>query len=456
MIRDTNREDSELEKQNITSKVKRKRLSLRSLGSSFLFQVTASAVVTCIIEYYLFQSENIKTAVSPLAFGSSLFLSCLFVLFFSQSINIKIDQKHYFREDFSFYSVFSIITLAITTGLGLFTGLVFWSGFEQVIKLLSNQNTSVRNVSLLDYSLSISIIVILMLVFSQWHSQWQGRISSRQYRQSQNSEYRSFLVEGIEEITRRCIRNGKPPLTQHDGIDKKSLQLQLSSQKALAWKERAKELFRLSSSSYAFTSKNSWHDREGCWIGENLDTDQLVFLYPFQVELTQAKLESISRYTGAIKTQRNKEISEIVIAFQQEQLMKKSFDEGWERVRFVTQESLLMELVDFTDYRNEIHRRVTVSTLPDVTDIPLTVDDVYVDSQFSYLKDESSSKESVEEYLLKWLGDSIDQKQIALLGDYGQGKSTTTLMFTYHLLFENHSYFTKRIPILMELRGKSP
>jgi hypothetical protein len=58
--------------------------------------------------------------------------------------------------------------------------------------------------------------------------------------------------------------------------------------------------------------------------------------------------------------------------------------------------------------------------------------------------------------------DEPGQRQIAILGDYGQGKSSTALMFTYHLIFGSNlpllaeNSLPKRIPILVELRGKSP
>lgn len=47
------------------------------------------------------------------------------------------------------------------------------------------------------------------------------------------------------------------------------------------------------------------------------------------------------------------------------------------------------------------------------------------------------------------------QRQLALLGEYGQGKSTTALMFAHHLV-ESSGGKPQRVPILIELRGKSP
>ena len=57
--------------------------------------------------------------------------------------------------------------------------------------------------------------------------------------------------------------------------------------------------------------------------------------------------------------------------------------------------------------------------------------------------------------MLEWLEEE-SYRHIALLGDYGQGKSTLSLYFSLKLFeyFDNGE--ASRIPILIELRGKSP
>ena len=69
--------------------------------------------------------------------------------------------------------------------------------------------------------------------------------------------------------------------------------------------------------------------------------------------------------------------------------------------------------------------------------------------------DDKKSSQTIEEYLQEWLNEPSSKKQIALLGEYGQGKSTAALMFVYHMI-ELAKQNKVRIPILIELRGKSP
>ena len=61
---------------------------------------------------------------------------------------------------------------------------------------------------------------------------------------------------------------------------------------------------------------------------------------------------------------------------------------------------------------------------------------------------------NVAHWLLEWVGDSSRTEQIALLGEYGQGKSVLVQQLALCLI-ENIDKF-KRIPILIQLGGRSP
>jgi hypothetical protein len=93
---------------------------------------------------------------------------------------------------------------------------------------------------------------------------------------------------------------------------------------------------------------------------------------------------------------------------------------------------------------------VLINRLPDSE---LTLNDVYVPSRF-FSPNGAEQNLSIEEYLHDWLIEP-GQRQLALLGEYGQGKSTATLMWAYHLITQQCK-LSGRIPLLIELRGTSP
>jgi hypothetical protein len=288
---------------------KREKILFQNLLSNAFLQSAIFSVIACIIEYGIFQKTDSESTISPAIFIITLFLSVFFVTSVWKTIGIRINQQSYFREDFAFHASYSIFTFVLIGILSFFTRLMLWNIFEQITKTLIHQSSPIRNISLLDYFLWIAVTINLCLVASQWHKQWNGCKSAKQYRQEQNSEYAGFWAEGVSEFQRRCIGLGQSPLISYIDESQTPIKLQITPQETLAWKERAKELIRLSSSSYAFDTSSSWHDRAGCWVGENVDTAYLVFLYPVQTNIEQDTLEKFEQYAEQVAKQKNKKMA---------------------------------------------------------------------------------------------------------------------------------------------------
>ena len=117
-------------------------------------------------------------------------------------------------------------------------------------------------------------------------------------------------------------------------------------------------------------------------------------------------------------------------------------------VRIETEDSLLDGLVDFSDYFAEIRRRVERQPLPDSA---VTLKQVYTPNDC--VDEKNVVHVNLEDYLRTWL-EEPGQRQLAVLGEYGQGNSTTALMTAYHLI--ESGAIKKKTPVLIELRGKSP
>jgi hypothetical protein len=410
-----------------------------------------TAFISHTIEYRIFQDSPSKDP-SSLGLFAIIFFTLVFFVAFWKTCSIWLGQRSFFREDFSFYSFLGITALFLTSFLSPFIRLTPWNICDEILKSILRQTGPVGRPAITDYVIYFLLMAILSLGASQWHSGWAGRKSVDHFRQEQNSERLSFFEEGWNEFYRRFVKGSKPPLEDYVERSQQLQQLDLSNSRSLSWEERAKELICLSSSSYSFNDKSAWHDLERCWVGENHDLDTLVVLYPLNKKIDQEEMQGFNLYAEKISIQRKRNLGELILAFRDDE-MSNGLSPNANMV-FETENTLLENLVDFTDYRNEIRRRVSASCLPDVTDIPLRVEDVYVDSKFSFLDFEHQSVHNVEEYILQWLNEP-GHRQIALLGDYGQGKSTTTLMLTYNLLFQQPQP-PKRIPILIELRGSSP
>ena len=360
---------------------------------------------------------------------------------------IWIRRNKYTRERYAFVSVSAMLSMTLALFACLSQNMMPWYAGIAIFNFLFKSNLAIPEPKFSDYALLILVYLAGLLFMRSLHKNWDGLKSTDQYRREQRSEHIGFVEEGIYEV-RRIIKH-KPPPEPYSKPDWRQYVQQLEPiTDSFAWKDQARELIELSSSSYAFDPDSGWHDKEGCWVGANVDTSELVILYPTQEAVNDTQVTKFVQYADQLAAKQAKNISEIIIAV-------KGQDAGDAKVsgrpiRVETEEKLLDNLVRFTDYKNEINKRAGIIRL---ADSELSLKDVFTPSRY-LLHGEDEPRDNVENYLLEWLSEP-GQRQLALLGEYGQGKSTTALMFTYHLL-NSPDVEKRRLPIWIELRGKSP
>jgi len=120
-------------------------------------------------------------------------------------------------------------------------------------------------------------------------------------------------------------------------------------------------------------------------------------------------------------------------------------------LQYTNEAELLKDLVDFSDYFTDIRYRVERAKL---VDSDFTLKDTYTPSFYCLEEDGEPQKNTLKEFILNWLQDHT-RRQLAVLGEYGQGKSTASLLLSYNLIKQAETDPTTRIPILIELRGKT-
>lgn len=115
-------------------------------------------------------------------------------------------------------------------------------------------------------------------------------------------------------------------------------------------------------------------------------------------------------------------------------------------VEYIFKDAALKQLADFSGYYRAVdelyHRTLMESS-------SLTIEDIYVEPECRLESD--GSRHILWEYVQQWLGEN-SRRQLALLGDFGQGKT----LFSIRLAYKMIQHKAKRIPILIFLRNKSP
>ena len=358
-------------------------------------------------------------------------------------------KPKYTREKYAFAALFACMSLA---SLGV-TSVLYqtpWAAILNVVSFFTGIKVTTPN----NPTWSEQILIIIFVSYIIWmiqrtFSQWNGEISVNQHEQQKRHEAVWFISEGWEELKRKRKGIELKIYTPIDYENKVSA-LDVPSD-SLAWRIQAIELLTLRwHGYYRFETDNdeSWHEKAHCWIGKNIKQNKTTSVFCCR-QLPNS--DEIQNFIGYLKSLANDlDQCELIIVTQDgcgENILE--LDSGL-KIHQYSEEWLLNDLVDFEDYFLELKRRVEFDCLPDSN---LVLPNIYVPSNIKKENDGKVEK-NLEEYLSDWLSEP-GQRQLAILGEYGQGKSTGTLMFSYNLVYRSIEK-PKRIPILLELRGKSP
>lgn len=115
-------------------------------------------------------------------------------------------------------------------------------------------------------------------------------------------------------------------------------------------------------------------------------------------------------------------------------------------IQYIFKEKALDQLVDFSEYFHAVKK---LYKRPIMDRSSLRIEDIYVEPLCKLEKD--GEKLLLKDYVSLWLEEE-GSRHLALLGDFGQGKTLFSTVLTYNMIKEKN----KRIPILIPLRNKSP
>ncbi|MEH2251587.1 hypothetical protein [Nostoc sp.] len=386
----------------ITSKKQDKSLlsKISKLLNNSIVQTIIGGVFLLLIEYKIGVFQEVKRnsnySGSPLWVDITTLTTIFIFIYFLKCLRIHFNYQNYFREEFSSAVLSTIILLIISLVLSISGQQMFWYPLVAVSYIVSSQKLTVSQTSWEGYAfLSVLIMLFYFIAFIR-HQNWDGLKSIQQHQRDQRSEPSNIFSEGIGEFKR--ILNHWGTLEKYSESDYTQLLNPLEQSEDLisqAWKEQARELLRLSSSSYVIDQESGWHDKQGCWVGRNIDTGKLFFIYPAQAKLSKQDLDNFVRYSREFAKSQNCQISELIVAFRENRDKSLTPTDSYKDIRFETERNLLEKLVNFTDYSNNIHKRVLINKLPESA---LPLDDVYVSSQLLISK-KKRADENVEDYL---------------------------------------------------------
>ncbi|WP_141231872.1 NACHT domain-containing NTPase [Pseudomonas sp. Irchel s3h9] len=297
----------------------------------------------------------------------------------------------------------------------------------------------------------LMVIVVgfaITLIFKS-HRSWQGAISADEENKRRMKQSTGLISQALDEVVRVVKVQPRRKLYEKE---RRVDPVVIPEEPNLVWHDHARELFELWAPSVSFGAAGlgGWHQREKVWSGRDKVLKKDIFVLCLIDFPSDGQIDIFK--TFAANCSATAELYLIVQSVPSDFLLI----DGRERYNglVVLSEKFLYEhIVDFSDYFNDVVRRVEKDCF---AESDLTIRDIYTPSSLS---SDSVGKDVIADDFGGYLADWARRppgKQVAIMGEYGQGKSTGALMYVYQSYKSQLQSSAGRVPILLELRGKSP
>lgn len=363
-----------------------------------------------------------------------ILLGCL-VVFLLISLYIYINRKKYTRERYAFFMTMSLISFGGMVLLHIFTDNSFIKIVLESFNSVFHTEIPLPQTSWSDKLWSILIFAILAAVITSIHKNWDGAKSQEEIDFGTQDLMKSFFM-GIpgSKITISVENKGEKRNLEQPYFDSSS-----------SWHTDVSEMLKIISNKYRIDNDNDWYNEEHLFISKFSQQNMVIFS-----SLDEPSDNDIKSKIEFSKLHIEGEISKFIVAIKNIAKEKHSKTICNIEVEYRYKNELLDSLVDFSEYFDDIKIQYEVNEIS--YGDKLAIRDIYTQSLGEvHYKDKKEQIGSVEEYLLKW-SKTKTNKQISLLGEYGQGKSVLSLKLAYDMIQQGYD----RVPIIIELRGKSP
>lgn len=383
-----------------------------------------------------------------------LVAAALAVLLIAYSAYIRFKQTTYTEKRFSFVALWACVLMVISLFATISnSSLSPWSIAFSFFGIPSEP------LSFGEKTLCALVVVFFVWRISLWAENWNGQLTKLGLEAQQGGVSPSIFWDGISE-TARIVRR-LPPLPACDARKGSETQIPIGSPLVdLPFHEQVREISVAIWPEFIF-EPGAWTAEASAWLGTNTALGEAVLLVcsAGAVSLNASRLIAQIQHEQA-SGQRTRVI---IVTLEDKGGIEKAaaLREACSDIEVLTFDDLISRAVRLDQYRREIVRQFEEQPLPNATfsigDVftPLNVRDVSL-SQGGRL-DERGEPITFESYVASWLK-AVGMSQLALLGDYGQGKTTAALALTHKLLTDAEFFRSNgsRIPILIRLTGQSP
>lgn len=284
----------------------------------------------------------------------------------------------------------------------------------------------------------IAYFVIGLFLFLIYR-EWPGKLSKEEVERNKYAQTRSVIndiVAGfldVLQIRKIEIANKEQENSERNCLD-------ITSVDQISWREEVKIYLEFISSQYKINLDTDWHAEYSLFTAKYANSNIIIYCTDNEInELDHKKIEEFFAID-------NQSVSRVIMISKNGNIYEnKNINNLLFEIR--NKSEILCKIVDFTDYRTYIHDQFYIKPIANST---LTFAQTYT----PLLGKIDNEIIDIENYVDEWIQNNNSVQQIAILGEYGQGKSVLSLKIA-NQIFENEGKY-RRVPIIIELRGKSP
>lgn len=354
--------------------------------------------------------------------------------------------KKYTRERFAFTGVTVMTTLVSALLIQIYSSQGFVSAIIKTSNFVLNTNISSYQTDLKDHILTIIIFYFLMDFILKLHKNWDGPISEISFEKKKYNESQSIYDEALLQL--KDIVHKKKAIQIHLENEKQfdyAIIKQHEDEK-LPWHVNVYELLTYSNNQYKIAINEDYYPDEKCFISTYGINDEHIAILCVIDYPNDSSIRNFVMFTKKTKIKFAKHI----IAIKNHEDEIKIIEKYDTEIIIKNENEMLFSLIDFSSYKHYIKEQFTKKEI--TTGIKYTLKDIYVPLHGHNEGNEPIN--DVEKYILNWSNSKNENKHLAILGEYGCGKSVLSLKLTHELLDKRTK--DNRVPILIELRGKSP
>lgn len=356
-------------------------------------------------------------------------------------------RNKYTRERYAFFSSVLVLNLFVFAISQIYSEPIFITLINYALKYF---NKPIIDGFQLGFSDKLLILIGCGLVayyFYKLYEKWNLPTSVRQHELSTLVQETNYFNEALYAITHWDTLQ----IYDSQNLLNEKLNIRETEIQYLTWHVQVAELLTLHSKQYHIDVEKDWYEQEHCFISNYGQSHSPLAILCRQEKPGSAKIDDFIRF---VQKNHKSEGIQYIVAIKEGNIDEVEKTTSGIEYRIISEKRLLNELIDFHDYFQFIKQNY--ETTPIMDGYKYAVRDIYVEPEclVQENKDTEIMPDSIEDYIIDWANNPKDKMQIALLGEYGQGKSVLSQRIAYRLI--QNPELSERIPIIIELRGKFP